>query len=69
MESVIVSHQDEIDAHVEAFAKRGMKPGAMSNTGLPHGQARITFIEESAFDRACRNGRDIMSPPDREQPI
>lgn len=69
MESVIVTSQEEIDMHVAAFELRGMKPAAMSNTGLPHGQARITFIEESAFDRAWRNGRDIMSPPDRKQSV
>lgn len=63
MESVIVSSQDEIDTHVEEFSKRGMKPAAMSNTGLPHGQARITFLPESAFDTAWRNGRDVMQPP------
>lgn len=50
MESAIVSHQDELDMHVEAFAKRGMKLAAVSNTGLPPGQIRITFLPESAFD-------------------
>lgn len=53
MESVIISSQDEIDAHVAKFAKRGMKPAAMSNTGLPPGQARITFIPDSAFAKAA----------------
>jgi hypothetical protein len=79
MESVIVSSQDDIDAHVDEFSKRGMKPAALSNTVLPQGQARLTFLPETAFETACRefqgykeelankrfgdDPRDFMAPP------
>jgi hypothetical protein len=52
MESVIVSSEEEIVTAVEEHDKRGLRCAAMSNTGLPPGQMRLTFIPVDAFGNA-----------------
>lgn len=49
METIIVSSEDELAEQVEVHKARGLRLAAISNTGLPEGQARLTFLPLKAF--------------------
>ena len=51
MKTIIVKSQEEADQAEELMANDGYLVAAISNTGLPPGQARITFLPESAFEQ------------------
>lgn len=49
MHVVIVSNLTELKAAFADAAKLGLRWGATSNTGLPQGKWRVTFLPEGAF--------------------
>lgn len=51
MKAVIIKNVDEYDEALTQAEKEGLKMAAASNTGLPHGHLRITFLPSSAFKK------------------
>ncbi len=50
MHTAIVTNTTEIKAAFEEAKKLGLRWAAVSNTGLPQGKWRLTFIPEAAFN-------------------
>lgn len=62
MRVVIVKNQVEFEEAVIEAEKVGMMLGSISNTGLPHGQFRLTFFPSDAFvkdETDARPSQDI----------
>lgn len=51
MEIVIVRSKEEMENKVAEYGKRGLRVAVCSNTGLPSGTWRLTFLPESAFKK------------------
>ena len=52
MYCVVVKNQEEVSAAYAEAEKRGLRIAAQSNTGLPHGVWRLTFLNQKAFKKS-----------------